>query len=41
MLSIVVGVLFIVQPASFAVWVAAFALVRGITLVVMGFTSRV
>ena len=40
-LSIIVGVMFIVQPASFSIWVAAFALVRGVTLVFMGFTARV
>lgn len=39
-LSILVGVMFVVWPASLSIWVAAFALVRGITLVAMGFTSR-
>ena len=39
-LSIVVGVMFIVWPASLSIWISAFALVRGITLVVMGFTVR-
>ena len=39
-LSIIVGIMFIVWPASLSIWIAAFALVRGITLVAMGFTSR-
>lgn len=39
-LSAIVGVMFIVWPASLSIWVAAFALVRGITLVAVGFTSR-
>lgn len=39
-LSILVGIMFIVWPASLSLWIAAFALVRGITLVAVGFTSR-
>lgn len=39
-LSVLVGVMFIVWPASLSIWVAAFALVRGITLLAMGFTAR-
>ena len=39
-LSIAVGVMFIVWPASLLIWVSAFALVRGITLIAMGLTVR-
>lgn len=39
-LSAVVGVMFIIWPTSLSLWVAAFALVRGITLVAMGLTAR-
>lgn len=39
-LAIVVGVMFIVWPASLSIWIAAFALVRGITLIAVGFTAR-
>ena len=39
-LSTVVGIMFIVWPASLSIWVAAFALVRGITLVAVGIMSR-
>lgn len=39
-LSALVGLMFIVWPASLSIWVAAFALVRGITLVAVGFLSR-
>lgn len=39
-LAIIVGVLFIVWPESLSLWIAAFALVRGITLVAVGFTER-
>lgn len=39
-LSILAGVMFIVWPASLSLWVAAFVLVRGITLVAVGFMSR-
>ncbi len=41
LLTVVVGVMFIIYPSSLSIWVAAFALIRGITLVVAGFTSRV
>lgn len=40
-LIIVVGIMFIVWPSSLSIWVAAFALIRGITLIVSGFTARV
>lgn len=40
-LSVIVGICFIVWPESLSIWVAAFALVRGVTLIIMGFTSRV
>lgn len=40
-LTIVVGVMFVIWPSSLSIWVAAFALIRGITLVVAGFTARV
>ena len=40
-LTVLVGVLFLVWPESLSMWVAAFAALRGITLVVMGFLSRV
>ena len=40
-LSVVVGVMFIIWPASLSIWVAAFVLVRGVTLISMGFTVRV
>lgn len=39
-LCILVGVMLFVWPASLSIWIAAFALVRGITLVAMGFTAR-
>ena len=39
-LSAVVGVAFIAFPASLSLWVAAFALVRGITLIAMGLAGR-
>jgi uncharacterized membrane protein HdeD (DUF308 family) len=39
-LSIIVGICFIVWPESLSIWVAAFAFVRGFTLIIMGFTSR-
>ena len=38
--SAVVGIMFIIWPESLSIWVAAFAVVRGITLIVMGFLSR-
>ena len=41
LLTIVVGIMFIVWPESLSIWVAMFSLIRGITLVVAGFTSRV
>lgn len=40
-LTIVVGIMFLIWPSSLSIWIAAFALIRGITLVVAGFTSRV
>lgn len=40
-LTIVVGIMFLVWPSSLSIWVAMFAFIRGITLVVAGFTSRV
>ena len=40
-LTIVVGVMFIVWPESLSIWVALFALIRGITLILAGFTYRV
>ena len=39
-LSALVGVMFIVWPASLSLWIAAFALVRGITLVAVGVVAR-
>lgn len=39
-LSVLVGIMLFVWPASLSWWIAAFALVRGITLVAVGFTSR-
>ena len=39
-LSVLVGVMFIVWPESLSLWIAAFALVRGITLISVGFTFR-
>ena len=39
-LCILVGIMLFVWPESLSIWVAAFAIVRGITLVAMGFTSR-
>lgn len=39
-LCVLVGIMFIVWPASLSIWVAAFALVRGITLVATGFIVR-
>jgi len=38
-LSTIVGIMFIVWPASLSIWVAAFVLVRGITLVASGIMS--
>ena len=40
-LTIVVGIMFVIWPTSLSIWVAAFAAVRGITLIAMGFMSRV
>ena len=40
-LTVIVGIMFIVWPESLSIWVAMFSLIRGITLVVAGFTSRV
>ena len=40
-LTVVVGIMFIVWPSSLSIWVAAFALIRGITLIVGGFTSHI
>lgn len=39
-LCALVGVMFIVWPSSLSIWIAALALVRGITLVAMGFTAK-
>ena len=39
-LTIVVGIMFIIWPTSLSLWVAAFAAVRGITLIAMGLMSR-
>lgn len=39
-LSAIVGVVFIIWPESLSLWIAAFAAVRGITLVAMGYLSR-
>lgn len=39
-LCVLVGIMFIVWPASLSIWVAAFAIVRGITLVANGFIFR-
>ena len=36
-LSVLVGIMFLVWPASLSLWVAAFVLVRGITLIAVGF----
>lgn len=38
--SVVLGILFIIEPASFAMWVAIFAIVRGVTLMAVGLTAR-
>lgn len=40
-LTIVVGIMFVIWPTSLSIWVAAFASVRGITLIAMGFMFRV
>ena len=40
-LTVVVGAMFIIWPTSLSIWVAAFALVRGVTLIATGLTSRV
>lgn len=40
-LTVIVGIMFIVWPDSLSLWVAMFALIRAITLIVAGFTSRV
>ena len=40
-LTVVVGIMFIIWPASLSIWVAAFALIRGISLIVGGFTTRI
>jgi len=39
-LSVLAGVMFLVWPASLSLWVAAFVLVRGITLIAVGFILR-
>ena len=39
-MSAIVGIMFIIWPESLSIWIAAFAAVRGITLIVMGFLSR-
>lgn len=39
-LTILVGVMFFVWPASLSIWIAAFALVRGVSMVAAGFTAR-
>lgn len=40
-LTVVVGIMFIVWPSSLSIWVAAFALIRGITLIAEGFMAHV
>lgn len=40
-LTAVIGLMFVIWPSSLSIWVAAFALVRGITLVFAGFTAYV
>lgn len=40
LLTVVVGIMFVVWPTSLSLWIAAFAVVRGITLVVMGLISH-
>lgn len=39
-LFILVGVLFFVWPESLSIWIAAFALVRGISMIATGFAMR-
>lgn len=39
-LAVVVGAMFIIWPTSFSGWVAAFVLIRGITLLAIGVTAR-
>lgn len=39
-LTLVVGVMFIIWPTSLSIWVSAFAAVRGITLITVGFMAR-
>ena len=39
-MAALVGVMFLIWPESLSIWIAAFAAVRGITLIVMGFLSR-
>lgn len=39
-LTIIVGIMFVVWPTSLSIWVAAFAAVRGISLIVLGITAR-
>ena len=40
-LTAIIGIMFIIWPSSLSIWVAAFALIRGITLVFAGFTAQV
>ena len=40
-LSIVTGVLFIMNPASLSIWVAMFAIIQGVSMIVMGFSARI
>ena len=39
-LSVALGVMFAIWPSSLPIWVAAFAIVRSITLIAMGLTTR-
>ena len=40
-LTAIVGIMFVIWPSSLSIWVGAFALIRGITLALAGFTARV
>ena len=39
-LTVIVGVMFFVWPASLSIWIAAFALIRGVTLIVCALAGR-
>lgn len=40
-LTVVVGIMFVIWPSSLSIWVAAFALIRGITLIISGANAHV